>query len=596
MKRVNLVVMVFLLVLACLAPTKTEAFDKYYLLKKGNDARALGNKAEAIEYYAQYIQSHPFNPANGFGGPAPKNNQWYLRNLLIACENLIDVLQMSGYADQSGYWLDFAARVYEPWRFGLRNQYRLADILLNNNRVEEGFNLFESILVRHERESRPYDVKVVLRTFKKLMREYAERGMDLQAQALYIKIADYPIDDLDPIDIQALAELQLSNPEQEGDGISLLIDLVAQYGNLPPEYDHAVLRGCAGLLELSQFHGIKNDKNSSDLGALPSTNQSDETSLYKKGALAERCFAIANNKPPSRAQYRLATIFLESGYQEKGVALLSHISENYIDSHYAPKSLFVLAKQAVYQKQYSQAIQYYDTYIDRYFDNRFFALKAYSNMIDAYWLRDGDFKQQEEMITRFADIINETADFETKLNLARDLSLKGYDHLAEATFMLGYREAQRAVREIGYSTESVRLNWQISKFAQAVGMSEIAIQHGEDGIGLSRILIDSLFEKNDRHKLDYYRSRLYLVLANSYESVADIHSAVGVLQHFVNEFPGDRDISYAHYQLGRLFESDNRYIEAIAHYRQVRDSIWVAKAEEASARMIACVNGSNSCL
>jgi tetratricopeptide (TPR) repeat protein len=140
------------------------------------------------------------------------------------------------------------------------------------------------------------------------------------------------------------------------------------------------------------------------------------------------------------------------------------------------------------------------------------------------------------------------------------------------------------------------LNWQISKFAQSIGMSEIAIQHGEEGIDLSRILIDSLFEKNDRDKLDYYRSRLYLVLANSYESVADIHSAVEVLQHFVNEFPDDRDISYAHYQLGRLFESDNRYIEAITHYRQVRDSIWVAKAEEASARMIACVNGSNSCL
>lgn len=543
-------------------PDPVWAYDKYYLLQQGNIARDLGNMSDAIQNYQDYITSHPLSQETGFSGPLLKNRQYFLRNLLRAYNNLFDLLRQNGRNDELYSYLNTLKKSYQPEQYGFKNTYNLARIYLENNYLVDATFLLETIIVGQRDEYFQRNNKVLLRAATKLMDIYTKQGeMEKQAQ-LCQNLQQCTAWDFDYKDRYKLATIYLKNDPTSRIGGQLLTELVNETVSRFSADAKIVLKAGIRLMDYKKLLKDTDGVNSA----------------------AARCKQYANEALPPASSYKLAVAFLKHDKKAEGKKLLHSISQNHPDTIWARKSLFLQGRTALSEQDWASAINHYSSYIQRYPEQTFFCMKAYSSLLDAYWARDGDLAQQQLDVTQFAEIVNQTADYETQLNMARELAFKGFDQLADATFVLGYTYAQKIILEYGDSLEAMRANWQLTKYAYALGRLELARKAGESVIERYENLKPALTKVKDQEKADHYLSRSYLWLAKTFEKDGQQDQAKEILQHFVAEFPADTDTDYALFQLGELYEKDQQVSKAIELYEKVKKGQWKSKADLALKR------------
>ncbi len=541
------------------------AYDQYYLLKQGHDARNSGHAQEAIQNYQDYINSHPFSQnlksskaaLQGAPGTPTNSSQYLLRNLLIAYKNLLRVLHENGRTKEVRTWLTNLKSIYDPEGFGSKNSYNLAVILQENNCLDDCTALLENIITNQIEEYRSGNNKVFLRAASMLMKVYVKHGQIDQQRILCNNLLQCPRLEFDNNDSYRLATLLLKEAQTREIGKQLLGEISNQTGGTATDAA-SILKANICLMKCKYE---ENDKEGLD-------------------CIASQCtLTLKNNLSPS-ALYKLGVAFLKYGKKNQGKAILERISQEYTNSVWSRKSLFLLGRNALSEKDWTAAIDHYSTYIDRYPEQTFFCLKAYSNILDAYWSRDGDLEQQQLQIDSFADIINQTADYETQLNMARELSYKGFEKLADSTFILGYTFVQGVIANNKNTLPAMRANWQLTKYGFEVGRFDIARDSGEDVLDTHGQIYNLLTTAKEKERADHYLSRTILWLAKLYETTREEEKAKRVLQRFVSDFPHDTDSDYATYQLGRLYEQEGQFQDAAESYRQIKKKQWRKKGRQ----------------
>jgi len=541
------------------------ALDKYYLLRKGNIARDEGRIEKAIGYYQAYIESHP-TTQNSRSAQYRRRIQYYIRNLLMAYANLFDLYREEGKREEIDVWIDKLRDAYSGSSFGSKNMYSLALIYLDNNLLEDSAGLLERIIKEQEQNYIPYNNKVTLRACSKLLRIYQSRGeYEKLARLIESLHSGYPNPDFDLKDRYRLAALYLKYGLETA-GEELLKQTIDEEGINPDTSDiNALIRAYSRLLDIYR-------------------KRKDEASIE---ALFERISQryLAENFSPHN-KYRLAANYLKCGKGGEGSRLLVEIKDQHPYTIIGRKALFLLGRQSQSDQDWDSAIRYYSEYIDRYPDPPFFSLKAYSRLIDSVWSRDAELEFVQEEIRKLSDIVNGISDFETQLNLARDLKWKGMDDLASATFSLGLSSARRFISEHEETYGALRAYWMIEKYAFALGRFDLVEEGGTRILELVGTLKDTPLKQGRRERIEYIQSQTYLWLAKFYRTKGDYPESKRFLTMFIEGYPNHKEIHYARYELGRVYEDDNRADEAINMYKTVEDSMWKKKAQERLLRIL----------
>jgi TolA-binding protein len=563
MKRILLVTLFTLSCLISNGSRDLPAADNFYLLKKADEERALGNPATALSYYQDYIRTHPLTKDTGRSmRSSVQNRQFHLRNLLTAYNNLFDIMRKDNQLEELNIWLEKLAATYQPDTFRSKNRYTLAQVLYENNRPGQSIVLYEKIIDDHINDYWAGNNKVFLRAASKLFEIYTDKGNTAQLERLYQSLSQCPLTDFDAKDKRKLASLFLKNDATRTKGEAFLADLLTQ----TPD----ATSGKSAFLKASiQMMEVQHQKK--DTRGLKNTIRKTKQLISKQTSPG--------------ALYQLAIAYFKIGEKREGGKILEEISTRHPDTIWARKALFLLGRKALSEENWDEAIHHYATYIERYPQQTFFCLKAYSNLLDAHWSRDGNLEKQQVEISRFADILNETSDYETQLNMARDLQHKGFDTLAEATFTMGYTYAQEEIIANSHSLQAMRIYWQLCKYAYEIGRIDTALENGESVIGLYSSLIEYLPDAKSKKRADHYLSRTYLWLAKIYAAEGKTNSAKDVLRNFVDEYPGDSDTDYAAFQLAKLYEDDLEIENAATQYKKVKKGQWREKAEKALLRM-----------
>ncbi len=538
------------------------ASDNYHLLKKGNEERALGNLTSAASYYQEYIESHPISNETGQKRSTLQNRQFLLRNLLFAYNYMLDGFRENKNYEKQDFWLKKLMSIHQPEKFRSKNRYTLARLLYENNRPGESILLLEKIIVDQVNDYWEGNIKVFLRAASKLEKIYAEQGNTAALADLHKNLSQCFLTDFDANDKYKLATILLSHEQTKQKGEQILKSIL--------ENSTDANSGKLTFLKSSMLLMVEQHK------------EKDITGLKKTFILIQE--AINGNNSPSTL-YRLAMTYYEIQKTSEGEAILKDISERFPNTVWARKSLFLLGRNALSGKNWDEAIEYFSTYIEKYPQQTFFCLKAYSNLLNAYWARDGNLKEQQIDISQFADILNETSNYETQLNMARELQYKGFDVLAEATFTLGYTYAQEIILKTPHSMQAMRANWQLTKYAYELGKIDLARESGESVVAQHQFLQRTHMGMDSTKRADHYLSRTYLWLAKIYADEGKKKEAQDVLQHFVTEFPGDSDTSYAAFQLAEMYQQDLKPEKAIKHYKDVTKGRWKDKAAKALKRM-----------
>jgi tetratricopeptide (TPR) repeat protein len=212
--------------------------------------------------------------------------------------------------------------------------------------------------------------------------------------------------------------------------------------------------------------------------------QSDKSGKTLEKWVAHLSQHYPHESLPPTVSYKLAVKYLKCDRTEEGVQLLEYISKAHSKGATGRKALFLLGRVAQSRENWDEAISYFESYIQQYPDPLFFALKAYSRMIDAYWSKDADIKLAEKDASLLADIVNQLADYETQLNLARDLKWMGMDELASATFNLGANAAEKDARKHAGTYKALRIHWLLTKYAQAIERFDLAEKNGKMALTL----------------------------------------------------------------------------------------------------------------
>lgn len=532
------------------------AFDGYYLIKEGDIALDQGRYDDARSSFEKYIDTHPAT-LNTKSPKYQKKRQYYIKNLLAAYSDLFEVFRETGNEAEFARRLAMLKATYNDGGFSHKNMYNLAEIYLDCNLEEDARPILELIITQHAISHYPYNIKVTLRAYSKLFKIYRAKGDIAAIEKLLAALEEnYPDPEFDINDKYNLALLYQKNGRDE-QGAALLKALIADepFSSNSP-FIHTLVKTYVKLLGISYGQGKK--------------AACKEIMSHLDGGEIEKL-------SPGNA-YKLAVAFLNTDEKETGRKIFDNLSEKFPETVWGRKSLFLRARDAMSSKDWDTAIDRYSTYIDRYPDKYFFALKAYSSLLDAHWSRDGNLEDQEIKISLFADIINQVTDYETQLNLARDLKRKGFGDLANSTFTLGVAAANEEIEKDPLALSAIRANWQIAKYAVEFEKFDIALERGASVIKQSKNEKSPLRSKQEKERSDHFLSRTYLNLAEIYESSDDFDNAEEMLNHFVDEFPGDVDADYAIYKLGCLYEKTNRKSEAAEIYRKLRGGNWKEKA------------------
>ncbi|HFD32416.1 MAG TPA: tetratricopeptide repeat protein [Gammaproteobacteria bacterium] len=586
MRKVAIVSVLLTLCLTLFGAENGMAYDQYYLLKQAHAARNSGNIQEAIRNYQDYINSHPFSQnfnsskAALRGAPVTltNRNQYLLRNLLIAYKDLLRVLGENGRTEEVSTWLTNLKSIYDPEGFGLKNSYNLAIIFQENNRLADCTAVLEKIITRHLEEYKPGNNKVFLRAASMLMTIYAQHSQGNQILVLCNNLLQCPRSEFDNNDSYKLATLLLKEAQTREIGERLLTEISNQAVS-------GAATGAALTLKAKTVGAAIDTASILKAKIRLMKCKFEENDKEGLDTIASQCRVISKNNLPPSVLYKLGVAFLKYNKKSEGKEILERISRKHPDSIWSRKSLFLLGRNALSEEDWTAAINYYSTYIQRYPEQTFFCLKAYSNILDAYWSRDGDLAKQQLQIDHFADIINQTADYETQLNMARELSYKGFGKLADSTFILGYTFALDTILNDKNTLAAMRANWQLTKYGFEVGRFDIASDSGKAVLDTHEQIYNSLTTAKEKERADHYLSRTLLWLAKLYATTREEEKAKQVLQRFVRDFPNDADSGYATYQLGRLYEQEGLLQDAAELYRQIKKKQWRTKADKALQRI-----------
>jgi outer membrane protein assembly factor BamD (BamD/ComL family) len=565
-KKLSLSV-IFLWITLIISPTF--AADNYYLLKKGASAWDAGQLSEAIGFYQEYIDHHPAT-THIFSDTYQQRKQYHLRNLLIAYKNLLEIYDQIRDHTSKSLWLDHLESLGSEGSLGAKNLYQAGWILLKHQRENAAASIFESIVAEQCEAYNPNHNKVLLRSCVKLIEIYQQKGEVLKQADLLKRIQHkFPTKDFDPRDLYRLANFY-QNCGMEIESKKLLHRIADEDDfNLSSPYLHARMDAYARLLEIA-YHEDK---------AAWSANKSDN-------ALRKWIAHLSQKYPPeslpAAISYKLAVKYLQYDRTDEGIRLLEYISKEHSKGTTGRKALFLLGRVAQSQENWDKAIAYFESYIHQYPDPLFFALKAYSRMIDAYWSKDADIKLAQKDAGLLADIVNQVADYETQLNLSRDLKWMGMDQLAEATFNLGANAAEKEAQKHTGTYKALRIRWLITKYAQAIERYDLAEKNGKMALTLARQLNHQNREKssNKPEKTEYIESQIYLWLAKIYETQERYDEAEPLLRLFMNKYPDDKENAYAGYALGQVLEKLGRVQDAADTYSTVSQGMWKEKAHK----------------
>ncbi len=545
------------------------AAENYYLLKKGASAWDAGKLSEAIAFYQQYIDSHP--ATNDVSSDTYRQRkQYYIRNLLIAYKNLLEIYNQMGDHAAKSMWLDLLQALQAEAGLGAKNLYQVGWILLKNERENEATSIFERIVAEQSEAYNPFHNKVLLRSCRKLFDIYRQNGNTIkQTNLLETLQRKFPTKDFDPRDMYRLAILYLDfGLHQKGKKLLNQIATEDDFNTSSP-YLYARMDAYARLLEMAyEEHkgGFQSDKSGK---------------ILEKWVVHLSQHYPHESLPPT-VSYKLAVKYLKCDRLEEGVQLLEYITKAHSKGATGRKALFLLGRVAQSRENWDEAISYFESYIQRYPDPLFFALKAYSRMIDAYWSKDVDINLAEKDARLLADIVNQLADYETQLNLARDLKWMGMDELASATFNLGANAAEKDARKHAGTYKALRIHWLLTKYAQAIERFDLAEKNGK----MALILARQLNPKNSKEyydkpeKTEYIESQIYLWLAKIYETQERYNEAEPLLRLFMKKYPDDREINYAGYALGQVLEKLGRVQDAAETYSGISHGMWKQKADK----------------
>ncbi|MBA3015629.1 MAG: hypothetical protein KKD63_06660 [Proteobacteria bacterium] len=557
--KVSIVVFFGVLIAIAAFTSTCLAADNYFLLKEANLALDEGKPLVAAELFVKYIDSHP--ATNGTETPLyRKKRQYYIKNLLTAYSNLFDIYRDTGNKNEFLSRLNRLKATYNNGTFSPKNIYNLAEIYLDHSQIDAAKPLLELIIKQHIANHYPDNIKVALRASSKLIPIYRSKGENVAIESLLASLHEnYPDPNFDLNDKYKLATLYLDNGK-ETQGTRMLQEIAEEEpfdANTPFTY---TLTGTYTKL-LNIFHRTHNHA--------------------AKDKLLEQLKSVSLEKLAPGNAYKLAVALLNSGKKEQGRKIFDLLANKHPQTVWARKSLFLRAQDAMSEKDWDTAINRFSTYIDRYPEQTFFAAKAYSNLLDAHWSRDGNLEDQQIKINQFADIINGMADYETQLNLARDLHRKGFNELATATFTLGYTAATKIIEKNPQSIDAMRANWLITNYGVELGKHDIARKNGASVINQSQaIKASALHSLKTKERADHFLSRTYLRLAEMNETNGEYAKAEAMLTLFIEEFPGDIDTDYARFTLGCLYEKDNKPTQAVEMFKGLTGSRWKEKARQ----------------
>ncbi|MBW2163341.1 MAG: tetratricopeptide repeat protein, partial [Deltaproteobacteria bacterium] len=332
--------------------------------------------------------------------------------------------------------------------FGSKNMYSLARIYLNNGLSPDAIILFEQIIREQEKNHNPNNNKVMLRAYSKLLKIYESQGKNEKAASLIRSLkSNYPASDFDLKDKYKLAVLYLKYG-METDGEALLREIIDE-GDYSGDSSNinVLIKTYSKLLRICH-------------------NKEDRNCVEQLAEQISHKFPAPSLSPNN--MYTLAIAYLRCGKKEEGSKFLAEITDHYSYATFGRKALFLLGRLSQSNKDWDSAIGYYAEYVKRYPDPPFFALKAYSRLIDSYWSRDANMELVQDETRDLCDIVNGISDFETQLNLARDLRWKGMDEMASATFSLGLSSARTFISENKNTYKALRAYWAIEKYAYAM--------------------------------------------------------------------------------------------------------------------------------
>ncbi|MCD4719841.1 MAG: tetratricopeptide repeat protein [Desulfobacula sp.] len=550
-------ILLFLLLFFFLFAGDAFGLGKYYLLKKGNVARDEGKIDEAIYHYQSYIVSHPIvlgiNSAQYY-----KNKQYYIKNLLKAYSNLIDLYKTNHNALEIKKCINNLKTIYLSDDLGSKNKYSLALIFQNNNLTDDAILIFKKIIKEQKNNYNSFNNKVGLRSISKLLKIYQSQGKNDQLLSIIKTIkSDYPTFDFDLKDKYKLASLYLEYGFTN-DGVLLLKEITNEQDSCTdPSEINTMIKAYSKLLII---HYNKNDKDA--LQAL---------------------FAQMSAKCPLEIlspgnMYKIATTYLKCGGKNDGINLLKDISSLYSYSLSGRKALFLLGRLSQGNEDWDAAIKHYSEYINKYPDPPFFSLKAYSRLIDSYWSSNENKKLVQKEIETLADIANGMSDFETQLNLARDLKWKGMDELASATFDLGLFSAKTFIFKNQNTYQALRAHWIIEKYAYFLDRFDLVEQNADYIFAMIDKLKDSSF--SEKEKIDYIQNQTYLWLAKINIDMNDFVKAKSYLKIFIEKYPRHKEIDYVRYELGKIFEEENKSDEALIQYGMIQSDMWKKMADK----------------
>ena len=534
------------------------ALERYYLLKEGNIARNEGKIKEAIKYYQEYIESHP-TTRNINSNRYNKRRQYYIRNLLIAYSNLLKIYRENRDSKPLDKWMKKLKQAYPYSGFGSKNLYSLAFIYLGNGLSADAIVIFEHIIREQKENYNPDNNKVMLRAYSKLLYIYKSQGENEGVANLIGSLKlNYPTSDFDLQDRYKLATLYLKYGTVT-DGEELLNDIV---------YEGV----CCG--------------DASNINVLIRTYSKLMEICHKKGdrdCIGQLAGQISHNFESASLSasnmYTLAVTYLKCGMKEEGSRLLVEITDHFSYTTFGRKALFLLGRLSQSNEDWDSAIAYYAEYVKRYPDPLFFALKAYSRMIDSYWSRDASMELVQDEITDLCDIVNGISNFETQLNLARDLKWKGMDEMASATLSLGLDSAEKFISEHKNTYKALRAHWIIQRYAYALGRFDLVEESASQVLEIVNNLNNAPLGSERSEQVEHIKSQAYLWLARVYRERQNPEAA-RFLKMFIEEFPDHKDIDYARYELGMLCEDENDTEAAMIIYNKIGDGIWQRKAQK----------------
>lgn len=534
--------------------TEALAMDRYDLLIQARGHESERRISEAIATYANYIDTHPAVVGNKTG-PYKKNAQYYLKNLLIAFSGMLDLQQQAGDLAAVKEGLERLRGIEGNNLFGSKNLYSLGKIYRDHDALPDAITCLRKVVDAQEKSPLKTNNKVFIRSCYDLAEIYHSQGQDRDVESILGAVEKSLAEaDYDFKDRYRIGSLLLDHGKNDK-GAEIMAGILKDAEIEGVAEEKAVVRTLVKLLELS---GGDSSKRTSIIAVL---TRMEEGGVFDPGSL-----------------YVLGIACLNADETAQGVILLDKVRMQAPETNYARRALFVLGRRAASDGSWDEAIRHYADYVNRYPEPRFFALKAYSRLIDCQWAKLKDPAVMAEQSRHLADIVNDIADFEAQLNLARDLNDKGFPELAEATFELGMLDVRNRLQRTTDAEERLRILCAVEKYAYPLGKFQLVEDSAKEALA---IIGDSgPGGSKSSEKIGYFKEQTYIWLAQTYRDTQRVDEAISTLERFLAEFEGSRDADFVRYTLAEIHETKGNGHKSRALYEKIGGGVWRDRAEK----------------